>query len=728
MDIALEDTGVTDAGVEQLTGCPTIGALTLSWLAITDRGVESLSKFDKLWFLALRETAITDKSVATLKSLTHLRQLFITNTNISQTGFDELKSALPNAKIDWSPKPPVVAATAPAPAVPEVPFNPALERKAAEWVISVGGNVRVKADGQAAIPASRIEQLPAGQFKVIGVDLSDLPTVNDAGLAHLDGLSHLLSLNLFNTAITSEAGRHIHLHPWLDGLNVPRTGFGDAGAEHIATLPRLTAFDGGSTPITDRGAQSLARIESLRSIRLYNTAITDTGVAYLSQLHLVGITLDGSRVTDACLVQLAKCKELGFLALERTSVTDAGLLTIARMEPVRWLWLRDARITARSIETLAGMKLLKELRISNPPISQAGYDKLQAALPACKIDWSPAHPADVAVAAPTKIVPLDRLNRLAVPAESERQKAAEAVKEVFGDEIAHAKKAEDKQALAEKLLKKAQETRDEPASAYAMLEQARTLAVDAADAPLLARIATELGSRFDVEPLELLADDLEKANQKSHPSAAFKTIAETALEQVDDALAADQFPVAKRFSDVALSAARKAKDPVVLKSAIDRNKGMATIKQQWEAAEEAKKTLAKTPDDPDANLAVGRYLCFVKGDWPAGFAKLAKGSDATLKDLGEKSAADPQDAAGQADLGEAWAKAADAAKGKSKAELQASARYWLAKALPAATGLSKAKIEQRLKQLDGPAGAAASKAARRPSGGTLAQQLARDRA
>jgi hypothetical protein len=374
------------------------------------------------------------------------------------------------------------------------------------------------------------------------------------------------------------------------------------------------------------------------------------------------------------------------------------------------------------------MKSLTELSLSDPSITNAGCEKLRAALPGCKVEWSPAQPAHAAASAPTTIVPLDRSNRLAMPTDSERQKAAEAVKEVFGDELSHAKKAEDKQALAEKLLKKAQETRDDPASAYAMLEQARSLAIDAADAPLLAKIATELGSRFDVDPLELLADDLEKANQKSHPSAAFKSIAETALEQVDDALAADQFPVAKRLSDVALSAARKAKDPAVLKSAIDRNKGMATIRQQWEAAEDAKETLAKTPDDPDANLAVGRYLCFVKGDWPAGFAHLAKGSDAVLKDLGAKSSADPQDAAGQAELGEAWAKAADAAKSKAKAELQAGARYWLSKALPAATGLSKAKIEQRLKQIEGPAGVVASKAARRSSGGTLAQQLARDRA
>jgi serine/threonine protein kinase/Leucine-rich repeat (LRR) protein len=733
IDMAIDDTGVSDAAVMQLAESGSIEVLRLKDAAVNDRSAAALAKLPKLWMLILRNTSVSDAIVPVLKSLSKLRELDVAGTNITQAGFDELKSALPNAKIEWSPKPvgvPAVSIPAVAPrasALPEIPFSAAIERKAAEWVLSVGGKVEIAINGEKVIPLTRGDPLPAQQFTVSAVNLSKLRQVDDQSLVNLDGLSHLDNLELWDTPITDAAGAHIRVHIWLKALFVPTTAFGDAGAEQIATLQQLRLIDVSNTRITDRGAQSLARIKSLKTIWLRSTGITDDGVANLSQLQLDRIGLQGTRITDGALKRLSMCTSLGVALLEDTAVTDRGVALLAALH-LRGLRLQGTGITDRSIETLASMKSLTELSLSDPSITNAGCEKLRAALPGCKVEWSPAQPAHAAASAPTTIVPLDRSNRLAMPTDSERQKAAEAVKEVFGDELSHAKKAEDKQALAEKLLKKAQETRDDPASAYAMLEQARSLAIDAADAPLLAKIATELGSRFDVDPLELLADDLEKANQKSHPSAAFKSIAETALEQVDDALAADQFPVAKRLSDVALSAARKAKDPAVLKSAIDRNKGMATIRQQWEAAEDAKETLAKTPDDPDANLAVGRYLCFVKGDWPAGFAKLAKGSDAVLKDLGARSAADPQDAAGQAELGEAWAKAADAAKSKAKAELQAGARYWLSKALPAATGLSKAKIEQRLKQLEGPAGVVASKAARRSSGGTLAQQLARDRA
>ena len=267
-----------------------------------------------------------------------------------------------------------------------------------------------------------------------------------------------------------------------------------------------------------------------------------------------------------------------------------------------------------------------------------------------------------------------------------------------------------------------------------MLAEARSLAVDAADAALLVRIVHETANRYEVDPWEELADALESTTQKVHPLSDFKTAAETALSHIDEALEADRFDVAKRLSDVALAAARKSKDSAVLKEAVDRGKDLTAMKPQWDSAQAARATLASMPNDPEANLVLGRYLCFTKADWSAGLAKLALGSDSVLKELATRSLTDPQDALGQADLGEAWAKAADDAKGKAKAELQAGARYWYAKALPALSGLAKAKAEQRLKQLgseDSPAGRTAStstttRPTRRPAN-SLAEQLARDR-
>ena len=42
--------------------------------------------------------------------------------------------------------------------------------------------------------------------------------------------------------------------------------------------------------------------------------------------------------------------------------------------------------------------------------------------------------------------------------------------------------------------------------------------------------------------------------------------------------------------------------------------------------QEAMETLKGKPDDPEANLIAGKYLCLAKGDWPNGLPMLAKSS------------------------------------------------------------------------------------------------------
>ena len=50
----------------------------------------------------------------------------------------------------------------------------------------------------------------------------------------------------------------------------------------------------------------------------------------------------------------------------------------------------------------------------------------------------------------------------------------------------------------------------------------------------------------------------------------------------------------------------------------------------------ADEKLKTNPDDPQANLALGRYRCFAKGDWEAGLPLLAKSGDAALASLAKK--------------------------------------------------------------------------------------------
>jgi len=519
---------------------------------------------------------------------------------------------------------------------------------------------------------------------------------------------------LLETAITSDAAKHIRLHPRLDGLDVSRTSFGDAGVEQLTALNRLSSFSGGGTPITDRGAQSLSRMKSLTRVTLYGTPITDAAIGYLSQLPLERLSVEVTRITDAAMKDLQDCKTLRYLNIRETAISDPGLSLIASL-PLQTLWLRDTHITDRSVETLAGMKSLTKLTLSDPPISHAGFEKLKEALPNCDIDWSPSKAPAVAAVPAAPVVarkaadqpaatdqqPATADGKLPIPNAEGQRGALKLIKELYKDEYAHAKQPEAKAALAEKLLNESQQTKDDATALYCVLQEARELAVEAASPALAERAIGMLAGHFAVEPLQELAASLDQMAGKPHPADVNRKIAEMSLGRIEEALAADDFDTAKQLADTALAAGRKAKDAALTKRVVEAGKTVGSAKQQWEAWKKAERALAQSPDDPAANLAVGRHFAFVQGDWERGLAHLAKGPDGPLKDLSAKGLKPPTEPAALAEMGDAWFAAAEKAKGKDKADLRAGAAYWYSLAEPGLTGLAKTIVEKRLKDLGG---------------------------
>lgn len=59
----------------------------------------------------------------------------------------------------------------------------------------------------------------------------------------------------------------------------------------------------------------------------------------------------------------------------------------------------------------------------------------------------------------------------------------------------------------------------------------------------------------------------------------------------------------------------------------------ALVQANEKRIEKYRKTLEKTPDDPEAAYQVGRHLCFLVGDWTQGLPFLARGKDKDLSQL-----------------------------------------------------------------------------------------------
>ncbi len=288
--------------------------------------------------------------------------------------------------------------------------------------------------------------------------------------------------------------------------------------------------------------------------------------------------------------------------------------------------------------------------------------------------------------------------KLPVPPDAALEAPLALIKEVYGEEHANAKTNEQLQALAKKLLSDASKT-DKPIDSYALLRVARDMATQGCDGQTAFQIIDEMERAFQVDAVRMKASVLYSLSKKARLPADRKSIAEQALALVNLAVARDDLELSGKLAEMALSEARKLRDADYVKSVAARSKeieelGRAFLEVKAEAAR-----LEEAPTDPEANLAVGRYRCLVKGDWESGLPMLALGSDAALKELAIKELDGVSDASGQVALGDGWWELAEREEGTRRKQLLARAGYWYTQASAKLEGLSKSKVDRRLSQI-----------------------------
>jgi hypothetical protein len=274
-----------------------------------------------------------------------------------------------------------------------------------------------------------------------------------------------------------------------------------------------------------------------------------------------------------------------------------------------------------------------------------------------------------------------------------RLKSAEAqVRDVFKPELAKA----DRKALAQDFLRVAGDTNDDPAARYVLLREAASYAAQAGDYNAGVQAIDEVSRRFQVDGVALKLSFLTDAAKSAATPESSRFVAENALYLMQYAEWKENYAVADAAIAAAQAAGKKARDIALYTRIEGKAKELAASKAAADALRKLRDTLAKTPDDPAANLAIGRHECLSKGNWAAGLPCLAKGSDAALKDLAAKDLANPADAEGQAAIADAWWDLGDKEGGEAKVRARKRAADWYAKGLAGLSGLSKSKAEKRI--------------------------------
>ena len=306
----------------------------------------------------------------------------------------------------------------------------------------------------------------------------------------------------------------------------------------------------------------------------------------------------------------------------------------------------------------------------------------------------PREPAPVGPAVPAA-------GKRPVPAAAAQAASEKKVREVFDKDIAAAKTPQEKILLSEKLYKAAADSADDPSGQFVLFSQACETAIAAGEVPQAMVAVDEISKLYDFIPLDMKLRLLAKAASEGRTGASseptFQLVACTALVLMDDAIAAEDFAAAAKLAKIAVNVSRKiTKNAVVKRVTTERSRELDRLQERFKAAEEALDTLAKTPADPEANLTVGRWRCFTRGQWREGLPGLAKGSNPQLAALAKQDLAGAAQPEAAVALAEAWMKQADAEQDSAKPMSRARAAYWYREAIPSLSGLSKAAAEKRL--------------------------------
>lgn len=264
------------------------------------------------------------------------------------------------------------------------------------------------------------------------------------------------------------------------------------------------------------------------------------------------------------------------------------------------------------------------------------------------------------------------LARAAAPGEKSLKEVAERLKDRIDLDVSKRPRGEQLTA-ARKFLDRGRLALAASAERYLLLEKARTVAVGIGDPDVALDAAEELASDFDLDAAGLQARTIE-ALLPAAGLTAVATATSRALPLLDDLVAADRYDLAVGIGE-ALKNAAKAPSPATRELGSRLAQAQA-MRQRYEGLAAVRERHKKAPDDPKANLALGRFLCLQKNAWEQGLPLLARGDDKALKKLACRELAAPDGAKARLELAEAWRKAAGDVPEEDRPTMLRRAIHW----------------------------------------------------
>jgi hypothetical protein len=248
------------------------------------------------------------------------------------------------------------------------------ERRAAEYVLSVGGKVRIN-DEEKEITAST--ELPNTTVRLTSVDLGDNQRVTEAGLAAFHGTKNLKRIVLYRcTGVSDTSLANFKENTNLEDLGLWPAKISIVGLRNFKDCAKLRHMDLGCCITNDDMIffKDFSGLRSLEFLQLHGTSVRESGLANLKGADkLVNIYLAGSSIADDDLRAFANNDRLRILGLTSTAIGDGGIAHLRECRSLQQVSLERTKVTADGVKSL------------------------KRELPGCKITWDGG---DVTVEAP----------------------------------------------------------------------------------------------------------------------------------------------------------------------------------------------------------------------------------------------------------------------------------------------------------------------------------------
>jgi hypothetical protein len=295
--------------------------------------------------------------------------------------------------------------------------------------------------------------------------------------------------------------------------------------------------------------------------------------------------------------------------------------------------------------------------------------------------------------------PLRAADKLAEPEAAAVAESRKQIAEIYQTEYAAAKTPVQKLALAKKLLATSAETKNDPVAKFALAAVATKMACQAGDVQFAMQTLDKVAADFEINRGQQTLEILKAAADTPKTDPQVFVYCRTVESAIAPLLKIDDYDDALKIVDLALTSAKRSKNPEFIEEWTRRRKELAFKGQAFSKIGAALETLRDKPADPAANGAVGRFRGFFQEQWREAIPMLAIGDDHALATIAENDLRMPEDAPAQEALATHWSTWALTQPEPTRQAALRRALYWYHKAAAKLDGLAKVRVEKRVTDL-----------------------------